>query len=119
MSGYAAKGLKKRITVGVLALAGALLVAGPSSGQQPPPGGMMPHMKGPPCLNGGEMRRAVGGGRAKPLGAIMRRIGGGQIVRAKLCRRPGGLVYLVDVLKGARVEHLVIDARSGRIMMRR
>ncbi|WP_321335862.1 PepSY domain-containing protein [Breoghania sp.] len=106
MNQRAAKGLKMRISVCVLALVGALFVAAPS-------------VAGAGCLNGGEMRGAVSAGQAKPLGAIMRAIGGGQIVRAELCRRSGGLVYLVDVLKGARVEHLVIDARTGQILMRR
>lgn len=71
------------------------------------------------CLRGGEMRQAIASGEAIPLGALRGRLGGGKIVRADLCRGPGGLVYRVAVLRGAKVDELVIDARSGQVISRR
>ncbi|MDJ0931840.1 PepSY domain-containing protein [Breoghania sp.] len=62
------------------------------------------------------MREAVRAGEAKPLGPVMREIGGGEIVRTMLCRTPHGLVYLIAVLNGSRVEKMIVDAETGRIL---
>ncbi|MEI2384663.1 hypothetical protein [Breoghania sp. JC706] len=135
MSGTPYPTLRKRLLIAALGLFGAAASAGGVAAQSGPPADgrpdepMMAQFMPPPppggghgprrCLRGGEMRRAVSDGEALPLGAIMRRLGGGEIVRAMLCETHHGLVYRVAVLNGARVDELVIDARTGDILRRR
>ncbi|PTW57641.1 hypothetical protein C8N35_110120 [Breoghania corrubedonensis] len=114
--------LPGRLVLATCALLCAALLALPVVAQPPPPGGGrpgMPSMGRHHCLGPGEMRQAVGAGQALPLGSIMSAIGGGQIVRAILCETPRGLIYRVAVLKDARVDELIIDARTGKILRRR
>ncbi|WP_439573537.1 PepSY domain-containing protein [Phreatobacter sp.] len=89
-----------------LALALALaMMAGPACAQA--------------CLSPPERRQAVQAGQAVPLGQITRQLRPehrGEVVRARLCRSGGNLVYLLTVVdRRGKVMRLRLDARSGHL----
>lgn len=83
------------------------LVGGPATVFQPA------HAQGA-CLTGGDQRTAIREGRAvRP--AVVRQQLGGKVLRLRLCRTAGGLVWQATTLgHNGRVVGHVIDAASGR-----
>lgn len=65
------------------------------------------------CLEPRQQRKAINTGKARPFGAIAAKMPG-ELVHARLCRRGGGLVYIVTVLRGNRRIDAIFDAKSGR-----
>ncbi len=72
------------------------------------------------CLNQRERRALVENGTVLHLAAAMRTVRSrvpGTLVRARLCRRHDGLVYLLTVLAhDGKVERLVVDAVKGTLV---
>jgi uncharacterized membrane protein YkoI len=73
------------------------------------------------CLAADQVRAAVAAHQAVPLGRAMHHAKsrfGGEIVRAQLCRRPNGLVYVLTVLaRDGKVTRAIIDAASGKMLV--
>ena len=65
------------------------------------------------CLGPSQQRKAVASGAARPFGAIASKLRG-ELVNARLCKRGGGLVYVVTVLHGSKRVDAVFNARNGR-----
>lgn len=66
------------------------------------------------CLSRGEQRQEVRSGNVVRPGQVGRSLGG-KVLRLRLCRGGGGLVWQVQVLmRDGRVKAHVVDARSGR-----
>jgi len=70
------------------------------------------------CLDKAEQRAAVASHKAVPLAEIVktRRAQGhhGEVVRARLCRRDDGLVYLLTLLgRSGKVVRATVDAATG------
>ncbi|HWL31936.1 MAG TPA: hypothetical protein VNQ50_07355 [Xanthobacteraceae bacterium] len=76
------------------------------------------------CLNKAEQRAAISHGQAVTLAAAIRSARGSvrgrgarEVVRARLCREPNGLVYLLTLLaRDGKVTHAVVDASSGKVV---
>jgi uncharacterized membrane protein YkoI len=72
------------------------------------------------CLNKAEQRAAIVSGQAVTLGTAIRSVrghGAREVVKARLCREPGGLVYVLTVLaRNGKVTHTTVDATSGRVV---
>jgi uncharacterized membrane protein YkoI len=76
------------------------------------------------CLSWREQRVAIASGRAITLAAAMRAAhvtvrgrSGREVVKARLCREPEGLRYLLTVLaRDGKVTHLAVDATSGKLV---
>jgi uncharacterized membrane protein YkoI len=72
------------------------------------------------CLNQKERRALVENGTVLHLAAAMHAVRSrvpGTLVRARLCRRHDGLVYLLTVLAhDGKVERLVVDAVKGTLV---
>ena len=76
------------------------------------------------CLGKAEQRAAIAQGQAVTLGAAIRSARGSvrgrgarEVVRARLCREPNGLVYVLTVLaRNGKVTHTTVDATSGRVV---
>jgi uncharacterized membrane protein YkoI len=72
------------------------------------------------CLTGAEARAALAHGEARPLaqvvaGAQVAR--GGRILRARLCRHAGRLVYRLTLITAqGQVRSALADARSGQLL---
>ena len=66
-----------------------------------------------------EQRQAVqAGGKVVPLAWAKRAVPPhkGEVIGAKLCQRPNGLVYLLTLLaRDGKVTHVAVDASSGRL----
>lgn len=75
------------------------------------------------CLNQKERRALVESGAVLHLAAAMRTVrshAAGTLVRARLCRRGEGLVYLLTVLAhDGKVTRLTVDAVKGTLVGRR
>lgn len=77
------------------------------------------------CLNAVEQRAAISTGRALPLAKVHAMIRGhrrqkGDIIRARLCEGPDGLVYLLTLLsRNGKVSRLTVDAAKGTVINRR
>jgi uncharacterized membrane protein YkoI len=73
------------------------------------------------CLAADQVQAAVATHQAIPLGRAMHHAKsrfGGEIVRAQLCRRPNGLVYVLTVLaRDGKVTRAIIDAASGKMLV--
>jgi uncharacterized membrane protein YkoI len=69
------------------------------------------------CLTREQARAAVAGGQVVPLGSAMRAVEGrGQVVKARLCHGPKGLVYLLTLLaRDGKVTRATVDAGTGRL----
>lgn len=76
------------------------------------------------CLNKTEQRAAMANGQAVTLGAAIRAArlsvrghGSREVVKARLCREPNGLVYVLTVLaRNGKVTHTTVDATSGKVV---
>jgi uncharacterized membrane protein YkoI len=76
------------------------------------------------CLTKAEQRAAIAHGQAVTLAAAIRSVRGSvrgrgarEVVKARLCREPDGLVYVLTVLaRNGKVTHATVDASSGKIV---
>jgi uncharacterized membrane protein YkoI len=72
------------------------------------------------CLNQRERRAEVERGEVIRLAAAIRAVKGrlaGAVVRARLCRGPTGLVYVLTVLpRDGKVARLTVDAVKGTVI---
>ena len=76
------------------------------------------------CLTRREQKLAIAGRRAVTLAAAMRAAhvtargrSAREVVKARLCRTPEGLRYLLTVLaRDGKVTHLIVDAGSGKLV---
>ena len=73
------------------------------------------------CLNKDEQRAAQAAGQAIPLAQAIRalRTQGrrADVVRARLCRGPNGLVYLLTLLaRNGKVTQATLDAANGNLI---
>jgi uncharacterized membrane protein YkoI len=76
------------------------------------------------CLSKDEQRAAISTGHAVTLAAAMRSArvsvrgrGGREVVKARLCREPDGLRYVLTVLaRDGKVTHTTVDASSGKVV---
>jgi uncharacterized membrane protein YkoI len=76
------------------------------------------------CLTRREQKVAIANGRAVTLAAAMRAAhvtargrSAREVVKARLCRAPEGLRYLLTVLaRDGKVTHLAVDAGSGKLV---
>jgi uncharacterized membrane protein YkoI len=75
------------------------------------------------CLDQKERRAAMEGGTLIQLGTAMRAARKrmpGTVVRARLCRGEGGLVYVLTVLaRDGKVARLTVDAVKGTVLGQR
>lgn len=74
----------------------------------------------PRCLSRAEQRAAIAAGEAIPLATarqMLRQRMGGELVRARLCRESGRLVYRLTVLaRDGKVRQVSIDATNGTVI---
>lgn len=81
------------------------------------------------CLTTDQQRVAIASGQAVPLanairavrgrGAVRVRGSGREVVKARLCREPKGLVYMLTVLaRDGKVTQATVDALTGVVMAR-
>jgi uncharacterized membrane protein YkoI len=76
------------------------------------------------CLSKSEQRAAIANGQAVTLGAAIRSARASargpaarEVVKARLCREPNGLVYVLTVLaRNGKVTHMTVDATSGKVV---
>lgn len=79
------------------------------------------------CLSKSEQRAAISNGQAVPLAAAIRSVrsvhtakrsrGSREVIKARLCREPKGLVYVLTVLsRDGKVTHSSVDATSGKVV---
>ncbi len=70
------------------------------------------------CLNREQRQAVQQSGKVVPLAAAKRAVPAnkGEVVSARLCQRPQGLVYLLTLLaRDGKVTRVTIDAGSGRL----
>jgi uncharacterized membrane protein YkoI len=76
------------------------------------------------CLKPAEQRAAIASGQAVRLATAIRSVrgtlrgrGAREVVQARLCRGPNGLVYMLTVLaRDGKVTRATVDAGSGRLV---
>lgn len=73
------------------------------------------------CLTKAEQRAAVAAHRAVPLAQALRSLRAhgprAEVVRARLCRRGDGLVYVLTLLaRSGKVTRASVDAANGELM---
>jgi uncharacterized membrane protein YkoI len=76
------------------------------------------------CLNKAEQRAAILHGQAVTLATAIRAARGSvrgrgarEVVNARLCREPNGLVYVLTVLaRNGKVTRTTVDASSGKVV---
>jgi uncharacterized membrane protein YkoI len=72
------------------------------------------------CLNKEAQREAVASRQAVALAQALRAARvkhKGELVRARLCRRPNGLVYVLTLLpRNGKVTRAFVDAASGQLV---
>jgi uncharacterized membrane protein YkoI len=72
------------------------------------------------CLSRNEQRAAIASGHAVPLAAARRSArhrAAGELVRARLCREGGHLVYLLTVLpRDGKVRRVTVNAENGKVV---
>ena len=72
------------------------------------------------CLSRDKRREVIAAGQVVTLAAAIRTSRSkvsGQVVKARLCQSPKGLVYLLTVLaRDGKVARLTIDAQSGKLV---
>ncbi len=107
---------ERAVAAALLALAVALAPARAQETGRPQHTTQTAHI----CLNQKERRALVESGAVLRLAAAMRAVRGreaGTLVRARLCRRPEGLVYLLTVLaRDGKVARLAVDAVKGTLV---
>lgn len=70
------------------------------------------------CLTKEQRQAAQASGKVVPLASAKHAVPAhkGEVVRAKLCQRQNGLVYLLTLLaRDGKVTHVAVDAGSGRL----
>jgi uncharacterized membrane protein YkoI len=70
------------------------------------------------CLSKEQRQTVQASGKVVPLASAKHAVPAhkGEVVRAKLCQRPSGLVYLLTLLaRDGKVTQVTIDASSGRL----
>ena len=70
------------------------------------------------CLTKEQRQAVQESGKVVPLALAMRAVPvqKGEVVRAKLCQRQNGLVYLLTLLaRDGKVTHVAVDASSGQL----
>ncbi|HVV63272.1 MAG TPA: hypothetical protein VHD14_16110 [Pseudolabrys sp.] len=86
--------------------------ASPASAADPPP-----HHA---CLTKAEQRAAVASHQAVPLAQAIRTVNAfrhAEVVRARLCRTPKGLAYVLTLLaRNGKVTRATVDAANGAII---
>jgi hypothetical protein len=99
---------------------GLLVLAAAAAGAQVGPAVAQPAPAGQGCFSRQEQRMAVMQGRAIRLGVAMRMIhprDGDELLRAELCRRSSGLVYVLTLLsRTGTVSRAIVDARNGAVI---
>ncbi len=74
----------------------------------------------PGCLSRAEQRAAIAAGEAIPLATarqMLRQRMSGELVRARLCRESGHLIYRLTVLaRDGKVRQVTIDATNGTVI---
>lgn len=76
------------------------------------------------CLNKAEQRAALAAGRAIPLAQVRAKLDPagrkgkhGDIIGARLCETPQGLVYVLTLLaRNGKVSRVTVDAASGAVV---
>jgi uncharacterized membrane protein YkoI len=72
------------------------------------------------CLGKEQQRAAIASGRAVQLGDALRAARGrvaGEVVKARLCESPKGLLYMLTVLaRDGKVTRVSVDAASGNVV---
>ena len=72
------------------------------------------------CLHKDEQRAALAAGQAIPLAQAIRAAhvrSRGEVVRARLCQGPNGLVYVLTLLaRNGKVTRATLDAANGSIV---
>ncbi len=76
------------------------------------------------CLSRAEQRAAIASGQAVRLATAIRAVRGTlrgrgprEVVQARLCRGPNGLVYMLTVLaRDGKVTRATVDAGNGRLV---
>lgn len=73
------------------------------------------------CLSKAEQRAAVASHRTIPLARVIKSLrdhgSRGELVRARLCRRGEGLVYVLTLLpRSGKVIRTTVDAASGELI---
>jgi uncharacterized membrane protein YkoI len=105
----------RMVAVALLALAGALASARAQEAGHP----ARPIELTRGCLNQKERRALVENGTVLRLAVAVHAVRShvmGTLVRARLCRRPEGLVYLLTVLgHDGKVARLAVDAVKGTL----
>lgn len=72
------------------------------------------------CLTQAERAAAVAAKHALPLAQVGRARGAGELVRARLCESPKGLVYVLTVLgRDGKVTRVTVEAATGTVVGRR
>jgi uncharacterized membrane protein YkoI len=107
------------VAAGLLVLSGALWSARAEDAVRPAHSIELTHG----CLSQKERRSLVDSGAVLRLAAAVHAVRGhvqGTLVRARLCRRPEGLVYLLTVLAhDGKVARVTIDAAKGTLVGKR
>jgi uncharacterized membrane protein YkoI len=70
------------------------------------------------CLNKEQRRAVIASGQVVPLSTAIQAARGrrGEVVKARLCYSPNGLVYLLTLLaRDGKVTQATVDAASGRL----
>lgn len=96
----------------ILCLLGALTVPAMAADSSPYRGA---------CLSKAEQRAAVAAHRAVPLAQAIKNLRAqghrGEVVRARLCRRGEGLVYVLTLLaRNGKVVSATVDAANGELI---
>ena len=110
--------MNRRLAIAVLAVAPLLAAGAPE-----PATADEQHA----CLSKTEQRAAISNGQAVPLASAIRSVrsvrtsarsrGSREVIKARLCREPKGLVYVLTVLSGdGKVTHTSVDATSGKVV---
>jgi uncharacterized membrane protein YkoI len=92
------------------------VLIGLMSGLMPAPAAIAAEVSG--CLTKEQRQAVQQSGKVVPLAWAKRAVPAhkGEVVGAKLCQRPNGLVYLLTLLaRDGKVTRVAIDASSGRL----
>lgn len=77
----------------------------------------------PACLTKEQRQAAATAGRVVPLAKAIRavrgRSAGRNVLKARLCRQPNGLVYVLTLLAhDGKVSNATVDAATGSVLVR-
>ena len=109
-------GILERAVIAVLIASAVALVPVRAQEVLRPTHAEFPHA----CLNPKERRVLVENGTVLRLAVVLRAVRSripGILVRARLCRRPQGLTYVLTVLaRDGKVTHVAVDAVKGTLV---